>query len=331
MRRILLFLMLLGGGIVASAWMGLADSTSDKERASPDSLATYIIRRSDMVPQMRIANPLYDQVYQQQRIYRSTRALLPLAAPLGAARADEWRGKFREPGQTYNQYLHEFRKVGGGLMVQPVGSLPMDQKMALGHVLETMSAFFGVPVKCAPAIPLASLPPGCFRLSGGRRQINAEALMEQVLEYKLGSGVSSVIAYTTLDLYPGDKWPFESAYGWSSFSNGTAVLSTRKILSDSRADRGLNLLRIVKLGVHELAHTLGIKHCKNYSCLMNGCSDLAESDSKPLVLCPDCLAKLSLATGRDPRQHLSEMYELCKEKGFSTENRYYYRAVQLLH
>ena len=54
----------------------------------------------------------------------------------------------------------------------------------------------------------------------------------------------------------------------------------------------LVLRRSCKVLAHETAHIFGLAHCIYFSCLMNGSNHLAESDRRPLHLCPVCLREL---------------------------------------
>ena len=196
--------------------------------------------------------------------------------------------------------------------------------------MDALSAFYGLPAVCATPIPLSRLPNQCFSNAGGFRLLNAEAVMRLVLYPLLGGEVGFIIAITAVNIHPGGNWPFESVFGRSSFDSGTAIISTARILDRSEAYRGRNLLRMTKLGIHELAHTFGMENCGKYQCLLNGSGSVKEYDAKPLSLCPDCLAKLSLSTGRKPSLHLEDMLGLCQAKGFSGEARYYQNALRIL-
>jgi archaemetzincin len=50
---------------------------------------------------------------------------------------------------------------------------------------------------------------------------------------------------------------------------------------------------------HETGHMVGLAHCIYFNCLMNGSNHLAESDRRPLHLCPVCLRKLQWSIGFD--------------------------------
>ena len=328
MKRIALFAVFLATALYISAWLGKEDAKASHGRLPPVNLNTAARQRLEP---SKTDEGATDRAYQeslaQRKIYQSTRGLVPVAQPLAKPRAGEWRSQVSEPEQDFASYVVDSRCVRGVLVIQPIGELPPDQMDAIPHLLDAMAHFFGMTAVCYPAIPLESLPKNCFRTQYGFKQINAENLMAEVLQPLVKGEVASILALTGLDLYPGDEWPFESAYGWSSFNAGTSVLSTNQILEKSPANKGQNLLRLSKLSLHELCHTFTMKHCAKYSCLMNGCSDIEENDEKPFLLCPDCLAKLSLATGKDPEWHLKSMLELCKSKGFFKDANIYYRAL----
>ncbi|MDR1520419.1 MAG: archaemetzincin [Planctomycetota bacterium] len=360
MRNAVLFAILLATGMVLSAWMGIDDSRRETGRAAnlntsqrrpplkegeiliwdPGSASPPAPRKAPAGGRAAAPNlpvhpaepyaPIYEPAFASHPFYQGTRQLIRLARRLGAPRPDDWRSLVREPEQDFGQFVRNSRRASGALVIQPIGDLPADQRRAVGHILDSLSAFFGMRAVCSAPIPLAGLPPQCFRTGGGVRQINAEALMALVLGPLVEGDVCSVIAVTNLDIYPGGNWPFAGAFGWSSFESGTAVVSTAMILDRSRADRGRNLLRLTKLALHEATHTFGLKHCSRFNCLMNGTGNIRESDAKTLALCPDCLAKLSLVTGRGPELHIEDMFGLCRAKGFSGDARYYQLAMRLL-
>src|SRR5208337_989956 len=59
------------------------------------------------------------------------------------------------------------------------------------------------------------------------------------------------------------------------------------------------LRRSCKVLAHETAHMFGLAHCIYFRCLMNGSNHLAESDARPMHLCPVCLRKLQTSVGFD--------------------------------
>ena len=356
MRRVALFSLLLAAGVTTAAWFGVSDAKQAVKSGDAAKLnSSANLKKGEVLiwapggghtqgkttPSNRgatsttpslpppAADQEYDSIPRRDAIYMDTLELLPLAVPLRAPRKGEWRNQVREPSQDYAQFTSDPRRQGV-LVVQPIGELSNDQRRAIGHLLDGLSAFFGLPAECAVPLTMDSIPENCFRSTKGYRQLNAEAVMEQVLRPDVGGGIGAILAVCEMDLYPGERWNFATAHGWSSFSDGTSVLSTLQILDDSQADRGRNLLRLTKLGIHELCHTFNLRHCSTYRCLMNGSGGLRESDTKPFSLCPDCLAKLSLATGRTPAMHLEDMLGLCQAKGFAEDAKYYLKALRIV-
>ena len=71
-------------------------------------------------------------------------------------------------------------------------------------------------------------------------------------------------------------------------------------------------------------------HCTMYECNMCGTNSLAESDRRPLSLCPECVAKLCWATGCDPVKRYRQLATFCKNQGLAAEQAFYERAIEML-
>jgi len=62
-----------------------------------------------------------------------------------------------------------------------------------------------------------------------------------------------------------------------------------------------------------------LRHCICFSCTMNGSSHLAESDSRPMHLCPVCLRKPHSSTGFDVAKRYESLHDFYKEAGVEEE------------
>ena len=52
-------------------------------------------------------------------------------------------------------------------------------------------------------------------------------------------------------------------------------------------------VRLAKVAVHEIGHTLGLPHCPNAGCLMEDAAGKAATTDGEYDLCADCRAKLN--------------------------------------
>lgn len=57
-------------------------------------------------------------------------------------------------------------------------------------------------------------------------------------------------------------------------------------------DTNLFFERLLKEIVHELGHTMGLRHCENRFCVMNFSNSIVEVDFKKYKFCNNCLKKL---------------------------------------
>ena len=96
------------------------------------------------------------------------------------------------------------------------------------------------------------------------------------------------------DLYPDPAWNF--VFGQASLRERVAVYSFARYAD---RDPRVVLRRSCKVLAHETSHMFGIEHCIYFRCVMNGSNHLAESDARPLRLCPVDLRKLQWSVGFD--------------------------------
>jgi archaemetzincin len=79
------------------------------------------------------------------------------------------------------------------------------------------------------------------------------------------------------------------------------------------------LRRSCKLLVHETAHIFGITHCIFFHYLTNGSNHLAESDARPMHLCPVDLRELQHSVSFDVVAREKRLHDVCLRLGFTDE------------
>ena len=142
------------------------------------------------------------------------------------------------------------------------------------------------------------------------------------------------LAITMEDLYPGPSWNF--VFGQASPRERVGVYSFARYdpafygEPQTRDYGALVLRRSCKVLAHETAHIFGLAHCIYFSCLMNGSNHLAESDRRPLHLCPVCLRKLEWSIGFDVVRRYASLERVTREASFMDEAEWLSRQLKRL-
>ena len=87
-------------------------------------------------------------------------------------------------------------------------------------------------------------------------------------------------------------------FGEASFPGKAALISLWRLKPEyygAKADVELYVQRSLKEAVHEIGHTLGLKHCPRSSCVMHFSNSIFDTDKKQSLFCDDCCMKVALA------------------------------------
>lgn len=107
-----------------------------------------------------------------------------------------------------------------------------------------------------------------------------------------GSGLPLRLGLTRRDLC----LPFLSyVFGEAQLEGRAAVVSLHRLQEPApgeRASRSVMLERLAKMVLHEMAHVLGLVHCRAPGCLMNFSQGLAALDRLDLRFCVACQSRL---------------------------------------
>ena len=229
--------------------------------------------------------------------------IAPFFKPMGNPGKDDWLWTYKEPGQTFDEYIAsspvvptEDRKI---IYILPLGKFRTDESKVITIVSDYVKAFYGLDVR---KLPVISLPP---RLSEPdqrmidypkHRQIRTGYIMETMLQPALPKDAAALVAFTGEDLYPDPSMYF--VFGQASLENRVGVWSLFRL--DDQADFARFLERTMKIAVHEIGHMFSFRHCTKYECVMSGTNHLGETDRRPIDACPECMAKIAWMTRQKP-------------------------------
>jgi len=134
-----------------------------------------------------------------------------------------------------------------------------------------------------------------------------------------------VLAITMEDLYPEPSWNF--VFGRASLRERVGLYSfARYDPAFYGQERGKDYEKVLsrrscKVLAHETGHMFGLTHCIYFKCALNGSNHLAESDARPMHLCPVCLRKLQYSIGFDSVRRYGNLFHFYKKVGFANEAR----------
>lgn len=130
-----------------------------------------------------------------------------------------------------------------------------------------------------------------------RGQYLSELLLEEVSKYALKLSPESGTKYIVLgiadvDIYsPGMNFIF----GLAQCPGKAALISLFRLRPEFYGDepnQDLFLERALKEAVHEIGHTLGLKHCKNQFCVMFFSLHIGMTDRKSRFFCDNCMKSI---------------------------------------
>ena len=258
-------------------------------------------------------------------------------------RGNDWLAKHSEEGQTVPESLarlpqlkpHSTQKL---LAVLPLGNFGVESP-SLEALQAYASAFFGMETRLMKAIQIEQVP--------AKRRLHPvtqhkQVLTTDILAWMPGQKTAetyAMLAVTMEDLYPQESWNY--VFGQALLSGGAGGFSFARYhpaflpgelvppaMSD--LDHRLMLKRSAKVLSHEMTHMFGLQHCVFYECLMNGSNHLAETDSRPMHLCPVCLRKLHAAIGMNLESRGEALLAFYLKHGFSSEAEWTLRRLEKL-
>ncbi|HEV8591021.1 MAG TPA: archaemetzincin [Pyrinomonadaceae bacterium] len=247
----------------------------------------------------------------------------PFFKPMGEPGPNDWLAHFNEKGQTFDEYLDENptlpTKERGTIYIQPLGTFTGEQSKILKTAEGYLEAFYDLPVRELPPKKFGSnLKTTNFRMIDypKHRQVRTGYVLSEILKPALPKDAAALIAFANEDLYPGDA-NMAFVFGQASFEDRVGVYSLYRL--DDFADNATFLRRTLKIAAHELGHMFSMRHCTKYECVMSGTNHLAETDSRPIDACPECMAKVCWLSDVKPAERYKRLAEYCEKNGLKAE------------
>jgi archaemetzincin len=236
--------------------------------------------------------------HQNQPAESPTTQLAELYDTLSTPQPGEWLYEQQELGQT----LEEFRddtpidsnNADATFYILPIDIIHEEEFSLIADVATYLTTIFGNEVTVLPSINAQLFPTHYFR----DEQLNSQLLLDEIIRPLLEKDALGIMGLTQRDIYPGDGWNF--VFGQANTKEKIGITSFARYGNyDTDTARQLVLNRLIKTTTHEFLHMLGLQHCIQYACVLNGSNSLDESDKKPSIICPECkelISKITLAS-----------------------------------
>lgn len=125
-----------------------------------------------------------------------------------------------------------------------------------------------------------------FAFDPVRRQYYATAILQELAARSHGG--PRLLGIAAGDLYVPI---FTFVFGEAQLAGLAALVSTHRLHQEFYglpADRDLTRDRLLKEALHELGHTFGLRHCRNWECPMAATTAVERLDAKSSRYCPSC-------------------------------------------
>lgn len=259
-------------------------------------------------------------------------------SPIPAPHAGDWLSVNPEPEESFPQFVASNPRKPGGkrrrIYLTPLGEFSEDSGPSLSMLRDCAASFFMMDVALTPVL---EVNPSRFTTRINPVTSNFQVLSLDVLVHlrqHMPADAFCMLAITREDLYPEENWNF--VFGQASLKTGVGVFSFARydpaFYGYARQGVAEHLFneRCCKVLVHETAHMFSLGHCTFFHCLMNGSNHLAESDARPMHLCPACLRKLQHSIGFNIMEHYQKIFQFHRAYGFTREAQWVNRRLEYI-
>jgi len=255
--------------------------------------------------------------------------LADLYDTLSTPQPGEWLYEQQEFGQSLDEFRDETpidsNNADATFYILPIDISHEEEFSLIADVATYLTTIFGYEVTVMPSMTAQLFPPHYFR----DEQLNSQLLLDEIIRPLLEQDALGLMGITQRDIYPGDGWNF--VFGQANTKEKIGITSFARY-GDYNTDstRRLVLNRLIKTTTHEFLHMLGLQHCIQFACVLNGSNSLDESDKKPSIICPECLAKLDIIFPAFTEKYFPASLKFYKKYQFNEEQEFCERVINEL-
>jgi len=128
-----------------------------------------------------------------------------------------------------------------------------------------------------------------------RRQYRSNQILATIQSYALKKGLNRILGVVDADIFVPE---LNFVFGEAAFPGKAALISLWRLKSEfygSPSNIEVFAERSLKEAVHEVGHTLGLKHCPRSSCVMHFSNSIFDTDKKQSLFCDNCCILTALA------------------------------------
>jgi archaemetzincin len=176
------------------------------------------------------------------------------------------------------------------VIVLPVGQVPREALLELAQALPKIFP------DTACSVIKEALPVPADAFVEKRNQYNSSVILSQIKVFTArNAGFDRVLGVIDADVFAsGLNYVFGEAY----MPGKAALISLWRLKPDfygETAGFDVFVSRALKEAVHELGHTLGLRHCEKVSCVMHFSNSILDTDKKQSLFCGQDYLQASLA------------------------------------